>query len=75
MIQTVIKRDGRKVDYNLERIVSAIEKAEKSLNQDVSIAKEIAKKVEIKLNLLNQTSVSIEEIQDIVVKCLKENHA
>jgi len=29
MIQTVIKRDGRKVDYNLERIVSAIEKAEK----------------------------------------------
>lgn len=75
MIQTVIKRDGRKVDYSLERIVSAIEKAEKSLNQDVSIAKEIAKKVEIKLNLLNQTSVSIEEIQDIVVKCLNENHA
>ena len=75
MVQTVIKRDGRKVDFNRDRIVSAIEKAERTLNHDVSIANEIAKKVELKLNQLNQDSISIEEIQDYVIVCLKENHA
>lgn len=76
MLESVIKRDGRRVDYSRERIVSAIEKAERQMVEHrPSLAQEIAKKVELKLEAMNVESVSIEKIQDIVIKCLKENHA
>lgn len=75
MEMMVIKRDGRKVEYQRLRIVSAIEKAEKALNNHVSIANEISLKLESKLLKLKQSSISIEEIQDLVVECLNENHA
>ena len=75
MIRTVIKRDGRKVGYDRQRIVSAIIKAERQLEGSVSIAEKVAKEVELKLNQYKQDAVSIEEIQDLVLICLKENHA
>ncbi len=76
MLESVIKRDGRRVDYSRDRIVSAIEKAERQMVEHrPSIAQEIAKKVEVKLESMNVESVSIEKIQDIVIKCLKENQA
>lgn len=75
MIRTVIKRDGRKVGYDRQRIVSAIIKAERQLEGRVSIAEKVAKEVELKLNQYKQDAVSIEEIQDLVLICLKENHA
>ncbi|HET6784561.1 MAG TPA: ATP cone domain-containing protein, partial [Erysipelotrichaceae bacterium] len=76
MLESVIKRDGRRVDYSRDRIVSAIEKAERQMVEHrPSIAQEIAQKVEFKLESMNLESVSIEKIQDIVIKCLKENQA
>lgn len=72
----MIKRDGRRVDYDRTRIVYAIEKAENQLdNRTESIALDIALKVELKLEALNKESVSIEKIQDCVIQCLKLNHA
>ena len=71
----VVKRDGRKEEYNRARIVDAIKKAEKQLNVNHSIAEEISHKVELKLVQLKADSVSIEQIQDSVIVCLKENHA
>jgi ribonucleoside-triphosphate reductase (formate) len=76
MIKSVIKRDGRKVEYRRERIANAIEKAERQLSiLSQSIAQDIAKKVELKLEMLNEESISIETIQDVVVFCLKEYHS
>ena len=62
----IIKRDGRAVDYNREKIQIAIEKA----NQEVR-AKERASKEEIKeiikyIEELNKKRMLVEDIQDII---------
>ena len=68
----VIKRDGRIVDYNKEKITTAIEKA----NQDVR-AKERATKEEIKeiikyIEELNKKRILVEDIQDIIEEQLMD---
>jgi len=62
----IIKRDGRKVDFDKQKITHAIEKAMErtdiGVNHDIalSIANKISHDVE------NQKSISVEEIQDMV---------
>ncbi len=68
----VIKRDGRAVDYNKEKIAIAIEKA----NQEVR-AKERATKEEIKeivkyIEELNKKRMLVEDIQDIIEQQLMD---
>lgn len=71
----VIKRDGRAVDYNREKIQIAIEKA----NEDVR-AKERASKEEIKeiikfIEDLDKKRMLVEDIQDLIEEKLMEmNH-
>ena len=70
---TVVKRDGREVEFDKSKIERAILKAHKSLydkknNEDI---KEFAFKVASDIETLNSTSkLSVEDIQDIVERKL-----
>lgn len=74
-IKGIIKRDGRMVDYNIEKIVDAIYKAAKQLggtNKDT--ARYLAKQVEAYLIEVNhEQTPTVEEIQDAVERVLIEN--
>lgn len=74
-IKGIIKRDGRMVDYNVEKIVDAIYKAAKQLggtNKDT--ARYLAKQVEAYLLEVNhEQTPTVEEIQDAVERVLIEN--
>lgn len=72
MLETIYKRDGRTVPFNIEKIVNAIYKAALSVgvnDYDKSFA--IGKKVAQNLENENH-SISIEGIQDMVEKTLIE---
>ena len=66
----VIKRDGRVVEFNKERIVDAVTKAMAQTvgGVDIDLANKIASSVEKQLEDKNQ--VSVYEIQDVVEKKL-----
>ncbi len=74
-MKTIIKRDGRKEEFNIEKIERAIFKAAKAVGgNNEELAKELAKKVEN--NLQSIESPTVEEIQDAVEKTLiNEGHA
>ena len=66
----VVKRDGRLMDFNKERIVNAVTK---SMSQtaggiDIELANKIAESVEKQFE--NKNQVSVYEIQDVVEKKL-----
>ncbi|WP_428104788.1 ribonucleoside triphosphate reductase [Calditerrivibrio sp.] len=72
----VIKRDGRFVSFDVERIANAIFKAAKAVGgEDRQLAAKLSNKV---VNIIFEKylpvgSVTVEEIQDIVEKVLIEN--
>lgn len=72
----VIKRDGRIVEFNIDKIKNAVLKAFNDVNGNVSITSEeiatsIAKRVEDVCNGSNKT-YHVEEIQDFVEELLME---
>lgn len=70
---TVIKRDGREVEFDKSKIEKAILKAHKSLynGKDEGDIKEFASKVSSNIEGLNSNSkLSVEDIQDIVERKL-----
>ena len=74
MIEYVIKRDGRKVKFDKNKIVEAVWKAEKAVGIfDRSIALEVADAVVQELEQKGGTP-HVEEIQDIVEKKLIEKN-
>ena len=64
MIKRVIKRDGRLVDFNNQKIVAAILKAMAvtSQGEDIILAAQIADKI----SKIDKDEMSVEEIQDCV---------
>lgn len=75
MITQILKRDGRKVPFNIEKIANAIFKAAQSVggtnyNESMGIAISVCKLAEEKYDVEIPT---VEEIQDIVEKVLIEN--
>ena len=66
----VIKRDGRVMEFNKERIIDAVTKsmAQTVGGVDIDLANKIASSVERQLEAKNQ--VSVYEIQDAVEKKL-----
>ena len=74
MITKVIKRDGRKVNFNVERIAKSIYKAANSLGgQDYSRSEELANKVYEKLDKIQENKqVTSQMIQDVVKEVLKD---
>lgn len=75
MLTKVIKRDGRVVDFDQERIINAIFKAAKAAGgQDRKRACELSDQVvEILRQKFQDKYPTVEEIQDIVEKVLIEN--
>lgn len=74
MITKVLKRDGRKVNFNVERIAKSIYKAANSIGgQDYSRSEELAKLVYKELDKIQENKqVKSQTIQDIVEKILKD---
>ena len=74
-IKAIIKRDGRRTDYNLDKITSAIFKAAQVLGgTDRDMARYLARQVEVyMLEVMRNDTPTVEEIQDAVEKILIEN--
>lgn len=74
-IKKIIKRDGRTVDFNVDKIADAIYKAAQVLGgKDRDMAKYLARQVEVYLIEICHNEVpTVEQIQDTVEKVLIEN--
>lgn len=64
MIQTVVKRDGRVVGYNEEKIKAAIRKA--MLATDLGEDESIINKIATRIGIRGEERMTVEEIQDLV---------
>ena len=64
MIQTVLKRDGRQVGYNEEKIKAAIRKAmiAAEVNDDEALIQRIADRI----GMRGKSQMTVEAIQDMV---------
>jgi len=60
----VIKRDGRVVDYNKEKIVVAIQKANQEVMQTKRATNEEIKEIVKYIEDLNKKRMLVEDIQD-----------
>ena len=72
MITKIVKRDGRSVDFNLEKFTDAIFKAAQAIGgTDYEAAKELANKVCAYLEEeLGETAPTVEHVQDTVERVL-----
>ena len=76
MIESIIKRDGRKVPFNEEKISGAITKAFQASGsaKSTQVAEELAKQVVARINSdENIGTPTVEEVQDIVERVLIDN--
>ncbi len=68
---TVIKRDGREVEFDKGRIYSAILKAFEEVDGEITpLAQSISDDISTKIEKTSKKQLSVEEIQDIVEKKL-----
>ncbi len=68
----VVKRDGSIVDYNPDKIVSAIEKANKEVLPEERVVKKDIKKIINFIEKQNKRRILVEDIQDIIEVKLME---
>ena len=68
----VIKRDGRAVDYNREKIVIAIEKANNEVKPKERATKEEIKEIIKYIEELDKKRILVEDIQDIIEQQLMD---
>ncbi len=68
----VIKRDGRAVDFDREKIQIAIEKANKEVKKNERATKEEIKEIINYIQELNKKRMLVEDIQDIIEQKLME---
>jgi ribonucleoside-diphosphate reductase alpha chain len=75
VLKKVKKRDGRIVDFDMDKIINAVFKAAKSVGgEDMELAKKLAEQVMQKIDENFPKEIpSVEDIQDIVEKVLIEN--
>jgi anaerobic ribonucleoside-triphosphate reductase len=75
MVESILKRDGRQVSFDIQKIASAINKAfiASIKRDDPDYSMSIAKQVEIDLEEAGLENPSVEEIQDAVEKALIRN--
>lgn len=75
MVQEIVKRDGRKVPFDLKKIASAIFKAAESIGgHDYEMSLELAKQVQVQLESEAAAEPpTVEHIQDVVEKVLVKN--
>ena len=63
MINTVVKRDGRIVEFDKSKIADAVLKAMNDVN---NINKDLANRIANDISKLNTNEISVEELQDLV---------
>ena len=68
----VIKRDGRKVEYDSDKIVIAISQANKEVGGKDKISRESIEFITKYIESLDKATMSVEDIQDIVERKLME---
>ena len=68
----VIKRDGRKVEYDSDKIVIAISQANKEVGGKDKISRESIEFITKYIESLNKATMSVEDIQDIIERKLME---
>ncbi len=68
----VIKRDGRSVDYDRQKIAIAIEKANKEVSKKEKASKEEINSIIEYIEELNKKRILVEDIQDIIEQKLME---
>lgn len=68
----VIKRDGQLVDYNKQKIVDAIEKANKEVDKSEQATRQEINEIIEGIESLGMSEISVEDIQDIIEKSLME---
>ena len=68
----VIKRDGRKVEYDSDKIVIAISQANKEVGGKDKISRESIEFITKYIESLNKSTMTVEDIQDIIERKLME---
>ena len=68
----VIKRDGRKVEYDADKIVIAISQANKEVGGKDKISRESIEFITKYIESLEKSTMSVEDIQDIIERKLME---
>ena len=68
----VIKRDGRKVDWDSDKIVIAISQANREVGGKDKISRSSIEFIVKYIESLNKPTISVEEIQDIIEKKIME---
>ena len=68
----VIKRDGKAVDYNREKIEIAIEKANKEVKPRERVSKEQIREITKYIEELDKKRILVEDIQDIIEQQLMD---
>ena len=68
----VIKRDGRAVDYNRDKIITAIEKANKEVKPKERVTKEEIREISKYIEELDKKRILVEDIQDIIEQQLMD---
>ena len=68
----VIKRDGRAVDYDRQKIIIAIGKANREVSEDETAQKYDIDKIIKYIESLNKKRILVEDIQDIIEQKLME---
>ncbi len=69
----VVKRDGRTVDYDRNKIYSAIVKANATVNKDERVEESRINQIILALEGLKKATMQVEEIQDFVEMKLMED--
>lgn len=71
----VVKRDGREVEFNIDKISNAIKRAatEEGLSLRTSQIFDSVQKVINYIEMTEKKSISVEEIQNLVVKALRDS--
>ena len=68
----VIKRDGRAVDYNREKITTAIKKANEEVKPKERVTKEEIREITKYIEELDRKRILVEDIQDIIEQQLMD---
>lgn len=71
----VVKRDGRRLEFNPDKVSKAIKRAanDERLNLKTSQIFDIVQKVINYIEMTEQDEVTVEEIQNLVIKALKDS--
>lgn len=69
----IIKRNGREVKYDREKIVNAINKANKTVTENERISSDKIEEILVELEKNKKDKVNVEEIQDFIELKLMEN--